>query len=139
MASAPGHPILGKVLELIRARAKEFPRDIPDFVHWHTGPGVWTDAILHVLGIEEGASAADAFRRAWTDDTTRTRARQLRACFLDDTAFNGGIVSHYFSSQWVGDDATKREYSSWTSAANQFLRQNEMEKGLSETKVGAHA
>ena len=91
-ASTPGHPFLARVLELIneRARVPDFPRtDLPDFVHFHTGPGVFTDAIIDVLfdEINDGRSTAavEAVKRLSTDETTSARAHQLGACFLDAT------------------------------------------------------
>jgi hypothetical protein len=126
-ASTPGHPFLARVLELIneRARVPDFPRtDLPDFVHFHTGPGVFTDAIIDVLfdEINDGRSTAavEAVTRLSTDETTSARAHQLGACFLDANAYNGDLVSHQFSSQWVGTDAEARKYASWTVASEHF-------------------
>ena len=120
LASIPGHPILGRVLELIVERAKDFPHDVPDFVHYHSGPAVFTAGILDVLGLDRGMSAAAAFKKIWTDDVTRARAWHLKACFLSDDFFSGEAITHHFSSQWAGKDAENRQYSSWTEEAKRF-------------------
>ena len=46
IASVAGHPILSNVLRLIFQRAREGISESEHFVHYHTGPAVWTDAIV---------------------------------------------------------------------------------------------
>lgn len=44
-AATAGHPILKQVLDLIKERLKNPNYDMNHFVHYHTGPAVWTEGI----------------------------------------------------------------------------------------------
>lgn len=125
-ASSAGHPALARVLELIAERAETFPKDIPDFVHWHTGPAVFTAGILDILGLDATSNAVDAYRKLQWNPEIQKRAAQLGLCVFSDDLFKRSAVTHQYSSQWTQDEAG---YQSWTKAATQF-RQSSNSKAI---------
>jgi hypothetical protein len=97
LASIPGHPILGRVLELIVERAKDFPRvqTADNMVDWYTGMDVFSQGIADVLGLDPSYArqAGDVFELVWTDEAVMGRARDMKACFLSDEFFAGDVVA----------------------------------------------
>jgi hypothetical protein len=125
-ASTPGHPILGRVLDLIVERAKDFPHTESGehFIHYHTGPAVFTAGIVDALGLTDDLpgqigwqtndpdNARQTLVKAWTDPEVRARAKSMRACFLSEDFFRETVVEHQFSSLWQAP--ADRGYDSWT-------------------------
>lgn len=82
IASVAGHPILNEVIHLILARAKQgFNVSDEHMVHYHTGPAIWTEAILNVLGLQ-GLNATAAATAVWTDPAAYSKARSLGVCVV---------------------------------------------------------
>lgn len=55
-ASAPGHPVLDRVLKLIRERVERdggVNESMDHYVHYYTGPAVWSDAVQDYLGVRK--------------------------------------------------------------------------------------
>lgn len=50
-------------------------------VHHHTGPGIWTEAILNTLNLQ-GLNATAAATAVWTDAEVYSRARSLGVCIV---------------------------------------------------------
>jgi mannosyltransferase OCH1-like enzyme len=96
--AAPGHTCLDAVMELLIERAAGgIDTSYEHFVHFHTGPGVWTDAITASLGSDESDMIALSRRN------DLPRARDLGVCILDWRYFNGFKVRHLFGSRtWGG-------------------------------------
>ena len=119
-ASVPEHPVLETTIRLLIARAERgIDTRRPHYVHYHTGPALWTDAIRLYLGLGTEAEAEkrdlgqplaqDIFQNAdlW---------RNTDIVLLSDTAFNGDLVGHLAASErWHGITG----YESWI--ANRFL------------------
>jgi len=113
--AAPGHPCLEKVLDLIVTRARpgiDTSRD--EFVHYHTGPGVWTDAILQATGCSE-RNMINLSRLRRPPCLRRTKVRLLGWKY-----FREWKVRHLYGSRaWGGD------YGSWTRARDCLLGKTE--------------
>lgn len=135
-ASTAGHPILARVLELIVERAKDFPKKESgnNFVIYHTGPAVFTAGIIDALGLGDelpeqlGSHSSDAphakevFKRVWTDEVVKERAKTLRACFTSTDFFLKTAVEHRYSSHWPEWAAPgARGYESWWGERDAFL------------------
>ena len=108
IVSCKGHPVLKTVIDLIVERASK-GIDISEkhFVHKHTGPGIWTEALRKCLNVPENKNARDIF--------TMYRNSQLEFLFskyqlrLEDKGyFNGRLVKHYYGSRNF-----KKNYDSW--------------------------
>lgn len=130
IAAEPGHPALRRAMDLIVERAGDgIDTGYPDFVHYHTGPGLWTDAILDYLEVKEPSSARN--RWGYPDDDARQMSAQR--IFLTPelwkerditihapSTFCGGAVTHMFASKrWVMQPA----YESWRAARMRHSRE----------------
>lgn len=59
-AAEKGHPLLESVINLMEERLSGNPDwNRPHFVHYYTGPGVWTDGIINGLGVENKKNIID--------------------------------------------------------------------------------
>lgn len=102
IAAAPGHAVFTHVLEMIKRRWRDGVRlEDEHFVHWHTGPAVWTNALLEYLQLDGQTPA-----RACASASGESSGIRL----LDETAFNGGYVRHLYGSRVWGRD---NGYVSW--------------------------
>lgn len=103
-AASPGHPVLQRVLDLIVERfQKGIDYSNEHFVHEHSGPAVWTDAIREIMEVDatpgEIANSAD-YRR---------KAMEQGIYILDVEAFRGRFcINEYGSTNFVD------HWSSWT-------------------------
>lgn len=70
-AASKGNEIIKSVIDLIVERNKTPDYDAPHFVHYYTGPGVWTTGILNGLSIVEENHACD-------EQSTDGRCRHAR-------------------------------------------------------------
>jgi inositol phosphorylceramide mannosyltransferase catalytic subunit len=103
IAAAPGHAAMKAVLKLILQRARAgIDTSYEHFVHKHTGPGVWTDAICEVLGLPNKC-AAEIY------DWHRLAGQQHGIQILPPFGFQGWLVRHDFGSANYGNG-----YKSWS-------------------------
>lgn len=112
--TTPGHACLDAVIDLVVERAAAgIDTASEHFVHYHTGPGAWTDAIAATLDWGDGDMPAKSRRR------DLPRARELGVRVLDHRAFNGDKVRHLFGSvAWGGD------YDRWTEQRDGLRRRH---------------
>lgn len=104
--SIPRHPCLWHVLELIADRAKHgIDTGTDGFVHFHTGPGVWTDAILQATGCPE----TNMIRLSRSGNLPCLRSMNIR--ILGWKYFREWKVKHLY-----GSIAWEDGYESWTKA-----------------------
>jgi mannosyltransferase OCH1-like enzyme len=113
--SAPGHPCLDAVVDLLVERARAgIDTSYEHFVHRHTGPGLWTDAFLKVLDCEERDMVALARRKDLKS------AEEMKIRILEWKYFNGFKVKHLFGSRvWGGD------YDTWVKERDGMVRGRE--------------
>lgn len=120
-AGVAGHPMLRRVLELIIQRAKD-GIDVSNghFVHFHTGPAAWTDAIRSYLGYdykERWPGADVVIKEVWSNPIMYRLARSVGICLMDWWFYDGDTsetrVRHLFASQKFD----KSEYTSWLTEA----------------------
>ncbi len=110
--STPKHPCLRQVLELIVNRAiKGIDTSREGFVHYHTGPGVWTDAILQTMGCAEN----DMIRLSRSGNLPCLRSKNIR--ILGWKYFREWKVKHLY-----GSVAWEDGYKSWTKSRNTLLK-----------------
>ncbi len=119
-ASVPEHPVLETTINLLIARAERgIDTRRPHYVHYHTGPALWSDAIRLYLGLgtEAEAEKRDLDQPSAQDILQNAHLWQnTDVVLLSDTAFNGNLVAHLAASErWHGVTG----YESWT--ANRFL------------------
>jgi hypothetical protein len=102
-AAMPQHPVLEKVLQLIVERGRGgIDPSYDHFVHWYTGPSVWTAAIAGVLGVAE--------TRAETIYAKYRRSAESHGIqMVPARTFNGVLVSHAFGSV----NYSAKEYVRW--------------------------
>jgi mannosyltransferase OCH1-like enzyme len=103
VAASPGHPALGRALEIIEQRARAGSDTAYEhFVHRHTGPGVWTDAIREWLGLE-GMSPTEIYQNY------SNHAAERGIQILPAWSFERELVRHDFGSATYRGDG----YASW--------------------------
>ena len=105
IAAAPRHPALARVLELIGERVRAdggVDESKPHYVHYYTGPGVWTDAIRQYLG-----SGAPPPEIRSTPGLWRDRGIEIHP----GDFFDGTKVKHLNASYHWRDSPSG--YSSW--------------------------
>jgi len=111
IAGTKGHPILKQAIELIIERGKNgINKSVKDFVHYHTGPGVWSAAVAKSLGLDENKQAIEILKMVWTNKEIGKKARDMRLCLMSQGFFNGQNVKNHYASQMKIDDGT---YTSW--------------------------
>lgn len=109
--STPKHPCLRQVLELVVSKAKKGIDTSRDgFVHYHTGPGVWTEAILQSTGCTEN----DMVRLSRSGDPPCLRNLNIK--MLGWKYFREWKVKHLY-----GSIAWKEGYKSWTKCRDLLL------------------
>lgn len=116
----PEHPVLTRVIGLVLERASRgVDTNYQHFVHYHTGPGVWTDALRLYLDIAETEPPSDAY--GYPNDDARDinaeaiyRNRELwlphDISLVGFEAFNHQWVAHLAASSRWADDS---QYVSW--------------------------
>ena len=83
IASAAGHPDLEKVLEMIIHRAENgFDTNDHEFVHVHTGPRIWTEALGSFFGFKANVTPAEILHKAWKDRAVYKKARAAGNCVM---------------------------------------------------------
>lgn len=108
-AASEGHPILKSVIDLMVSRLKTPDYTMPHFVHYLTGPGMWTSAICDHLGIPN----QDPYGRAHYEEN-------VGGLIVDMADFNVSNIAKenkfhcYAGSQWriFHHDAVKHLYGS---------------------------
>lgn len=70
-AASKNNSIIKSVIDLVVERNKKPNYNIPHFIHYYTGPGVWTSGILKELGLEENNHKCD-------EQSTDGRCRHAR-------------------------------------------------------------
>jgi hypothetical protein len=117
IASAPRHPILKKVIELIVAEMeKGIDYTNEHFVHQHTGPGIWTRAIHLTLGFPIQQKARFTHKLA-QDPAHQERFRKAGVRIEDRPFFFSVNVRNYF-----GSTQFKSGYHSWIAERDQLLQ-----------------
>jgi len=125
-AASAGHPILKTVIDLMVERLKNADYTMPHFVHYLTGPGMWTSAICNHLEIPNN----DPYGRAQIQDNTQGLVLDMSDFNLSYSAvinkfycyagsewriFHYEAVKHLYGSQnwntgyvkWIEDPLTK--------------------------------
>ena len=111
-AGVAGHPAFERVIALIVERAQagiDFSNE--HFVHEHTGPSVWTDAIREVLRMEN-YSPGEIYR----SEELREAAKERGIIILDYNAFSRRFCCNEFGSVSYGDS-----WVSWTDQREDIL------------------
>ena len=120
IASVPGHPIMLNVLHLIFQRVMEGLSKSEHFVHFHTGPGVWTTAItnffLHELGHKKpfvDITANEFMHRVWEDPEYNRVAGKYGICIMASSFFGASsepenVQNIYGSQKWASDSWIKK-------------------------------
>ncbi len=113
--SVPGHPCLDAVVDLLIERAAGgIDTTYEHFVHFHTGPGLWTDSIRSTLEFDEQDMISLSKRK------DLLRAHELKVRILDRRYFNGLKVRHLFGSRtWGGS------YGRWIEERGKLLKQKD--------------
>jgi hypothetical protein len=88
---------------MIERAAQGFEAVDDNFVHHHTGPAVWTDAVRLSIGIvDQNIDASALLKLAWSDVDVYRRAKSMGLCVMpewflgSDEAVN---VRHLYASQ----------------------------------------
>lgn len=116
-AATPKHPALKAVIDLIVDRYQAgLKLNYTHFVHYHTGPGVFTTAI-HKYASRTSTSCESIPGEAWM--TTGTRI-----CFLPEGRFHQ-VVHNRFGSK---DENFTKEFGSWTQERDHMMDSNKREK-----------
>jgi inositol phosphorylceramide mannosyltransferase catalytic subunit len=105
-AVAPRHAFFGRVLEMIVERAMTTGIDTSheDFVHRHTGPTIWREAVAECMGMP-GADALSVFRRY------QYEPRPPHGSVLLPQEFFGGLnVENLYGSLDFGEDYDRWVY-----------------------------
>lgn len=101
--SEPRHPVLQKVIQLSLTRIGEgVDTTKPNFVHYYTGPAVWTDAIYMLLNIPGHYNTAEVVEKYKNNNPYGIQ-------FESHTFFQGEYVRHYFNSVF----SSEVDYHSW--------------------------
>ena len=78
----------------------------PNFVHGHTGPAIWTDALGSYLDFEP--KAKEILHKAWTDPVVYKKARAAGICIMSSwffaTEHSVNVQNLYGSRNFKGDD-----------------------------------
>lgn len=125
-ASAPGHPILQRTLELIIHRGRHgISFENEDFVHYHTGPAVFTTAIIDVLfqnfPVNYSRNAIQSFRDVWNMPDVQYHVRStLKACIVGTSFFKNDVAQNLYASQW-SDDEINGSFSSWVQDVHKII------------------
>eukprot|EP00890_Picochlorum_soloecismus_P000693 jgi/Picsp_1/1624/NSC_05102-R1_alpha- -mannosyltransferase subunit len=125
IASVAGHPILSNVLRLIFQRARQGISKSEHFVHYHTGPAVWTDAIVDFFSQElghkkpVGGTALDMIQLVWEVPEYNAVADKFGICMMASSFFGASSepenVRNLFGSIiW--------ETASWTKEREKYLK-----------------
>ena len=128
IASVAGHPVLTNVIRLIFQRAREGISRSEHFVHYHTGPAVWTDAIVDFFSQELGhkkpaaRSALDLLQLVWQVPEYNAIAEKFGICMMASSFFGASSepenVRNLFGSViW--------ETASWTKEREKYLKDRE--------------
>ena len=128
-AAEAGHPILKNVIGLMIKRLKEADYSSPHFVHYLTGPAMWTSGICQFLSIEDKDPNADAvfdpeqkglIYSMVAFNETRTAKDSGFYCYAGDDQwriFHFDAVKHIYGSQawkdgnyvqWIEDPLVKK-------------------------------
>lgn len=125
IASVAGHPVLTNVIRLIFQRAREGISKSEHFVHYHTGPAVWTDAIIDFFSRELGhkkpvaRTALDLIQLVWHVPEYNAVAEKFGICMMASSFFGASSepenVQNLFGSViW--------ETASWTKERETYLK-----------------
>jgi len=125
-AAEAGHPILKAVVDLMISRLKNADYTMPHFVHYLTGPAMWTSAICDYLGIynndpygrashKEGGEGLTVDMESFNE--TDIAKENGFYCYAGDKwrIFHWDAVRHIYGSQnwnhgyvkWIEDDKVK--------------------------------
>ncbi|PYH43765.1 putative alpha-1,6-mannosyltransferase subunit (Hoc1) [Aspergillus saccharolyticus JOP 1030-1] len=109
MVAAPGHPIFAGVLRRIVETTEEYTRQAahnpaavaPDIMAW-TGPGVWTEAVLEYLDVDEGMlhTLRNLQHTIRIKDVVVLPKRGFAITQGEDHSSPEVLVKHYFAGTW---------------------------------------
>lgn len=104
------HKLFEEVLSLIKERLKDVDYSNKHFVHYVTGPGVWTNAIVNFLGIKNKPN-----NLLPEDEKIKESAKKKNIFYQGGTEgrikFQYGVVVHLFQSN--EKDKNQMLYNSW--------------------------
>lgn len=90
------------------------------FVHKHTGPELWTEALKGMMNMSAVDDASTTFRAAWSSEGFASRIREdLGLCLFGQAYFNSQYARHLFASYNF-----KGEYVSWKQERDKLHKQS---------------
>jgi len=95
-AATAGHPILKTVIDLMVSRLEEADYSKPHFVHYMTGPAMWTSGICKALGIYDQDPNADAH----FDSTKKGLIHDMVEFNNSDVAKQNGFYCYSGDEEW---------------------------------------
>jgi hypothetical protein len=118
IAGVRGHPVFKEAIQLVLNRALngiDIQKD--EFVHYYTGPELWTQAVAKTLHMPEkgshirpGYTAIEIIEYLKINPAAQQRAREVGLCLMSGTFFNGFNVDNKAASlMWLGLE----EYPNW--------------------------
>lgn len=114
MAAAAGMAVFDIALALVVERWRQgISTERSHFVHYHTGPQLWTEAMRRYLGAEP----------ARAEQIVQRHGDNPQVCFLAESTLNDGAVYHHYASQRWGK---AEHYASWITLRDQL---SEIEHG----------
>lgn len=123
IASVPGHPLLRSVLTLILEKAKNGIKiENEHFVHYHTGPGVWTEGITRFFKSEIGISekegpktAKQLYDAVYHGDVRYNEiASKYKICIMGDTFYGANGKTAPEATKNLYGSTSWRTQPSWT-------------------------
>lgn len=115
IAGGAGHPALRRVIDLIVERSREgIDYTNEHFVHEHTGPAIWTDAILDVLDMDGSP------QKIFEDRELRDEALRKGILILDRPSFRHSFCENENASESFGDG-----WVSWKQQRDRMLNEDD--------------
>lgn len=129
-AAEAGHPILKRVIDLMVERLRVADYSLPHFVHYLTGPAMWTSGICQALGIEDKDPNANAvfdeeqkglIHSMLEFNQSKVAKENGFFCYAGDNGwrlFHFDAVKHIYGSQawndgnyvqWIEDSLVKKQ------------------------------
>jgi hypothetical protein len=123
IAGVRGHPVFKEAIQLVVDRAVN-GIDIKkeDFVHYHTGPELWTQAIARTLQLpnfkNHGYNATEIIEYLKNEKTAMHRARKMGLCLMTGNFFNGFNADNKAASlSWL----LYEEYPNWRKQTEELV------------------
>jgi len=109
IAAVPRHPLLRKLIDTIVEEARK-GIDVANehFVHFHTGPGIWTRVIHEFMGYPKEQRARHTYKLYVSDVTHREKFKRYGIRLEDRPFFSSVMVKNLYGSTQFQDG-----YHSW--------------------------